>query len=344
MDTGNLDPALTPWTVSEAEYPRDGDAEDQLRSLVRYAILAPSGHNTQPWRFRIEGETLEIYADRTRALPVVDPDDRELVISCGAALETLLIAMRHFGIGSDTQFLPDPNDGDLLARLSPTEGDGLAHDDDLFAQIARRRTNRQAFADRDIPVELSDRLVAEAESMGVWLQLVRGDDRDALADLVAEGDRAQMADARFRRELAAWVHPNRSRARDGIRGYGFGFGDLMSHGGSLIIRSFDLGKGQAAKDRELAQGSPLLAVFGTATDDPVSWLRTGRALQRVLLRARARDVWSSYLNQPLEVAELRPRLAGTIGRSGEYPQLLVRFGFGERARPQSRADRSTTSS
>ena len=104
-----------------------------------------------------------------------------------------------------------------------------------------------------------------------------------------------------------------------------------------MIRAFDLGRGQAAKDRELAQGSPLLAVFGTAADDPASWLSTGQALQdRVLLRAHAKEVWSSFLNQPIEVGELRPRLAETIGRIEEFPQLLVRFGFGSGTKAQPR--------
>jgi len=325
--------------VSDAEYPTAGAVGEKLRFLLRYAILAPSGHNTQPWLFTVAGGAIGLYADRARALPVVDPDDRELIISCGAALETLHIAMRHFGHRGVLQLTPDPSDSDLLARITlgdrepalPGHADG-----ELFAAITQRRSNRQAFQDRDIPAGLADQLVADAASNGVWLCLVRGEDRSAVADLVAQGDRTQMADRRFRRELAAWVHPNRSRTRDGMRGYGFGSGDLMSYGGPLVIRSFDLGKGQAAKDHELAQGSPLLAVFGTAEDDQEAWLRCGQGLQRVLLRAQAANVWSSHLNQPIEVGELRPRLAQMVGRAGDFPQLLVRFGFGSASRAQPR--------
>ena len=337
MDSANVDPALEAWGVSDADYPKDGDAEGRLRFLLRYAILAPSGHNTQPWLFAVDDGAIEVYADRARALPVVDPDDRELTISCGAALETLCIAMRHFGHRGAVRLAPDPGDEDLLARVTLGEGDPSSRDEEeLFRGIPRRHSNRQAFEARDVPGALADRLVADAEVHGAWLCLVRGEDRAAVADLVAEGDRVQMADKRFRRELAAWVHPNRSRSRDGMRGYGFGFGNLMSHGGPLAIRAFDLGKGQAAKDRELAQGSPLLAVLGTAADDPASWLSSGRALQRVLLRARTSDVWSSYLNQPIEVEALRPRLAETIGKPGQFPQLIMRLGYGAEVKPQPR--------
>lgn len=215
--------------------------------------------------------------------------------------------------------MPDPGDEDLLARVALEQGEPPSDDEDeLFHTIPERRSNRRAFEDRELPVDLTERLVAEARDEGVSL-CVSGEERAAVAGLIAEGDRIQMADTRFRRELAAWIHPNRSRTRDGMRGYAFGFGELMSHAGPLAIRSFDLGGGQAARDRELAERSPLLAVLLTESDDPAAWLATGQALQRVLLRARAAGVWSSFMNQPIGVAELRPACAG--GR-----QVLARPG------------------
>ena len=171
---------------------------------------------------------------------------------------------------------------------------------------------------------------------GTWLHLVQDEEaRHAVADLIAEGDRIQLADKRFRRELASWVHPNRTNSRDGMPGYAFGFGDLMSLAGPFAIRTFDTGKGQAAKDRELAEGSPVLAILGTVADTPPEWLRAGQALARVLLRARAEGVWASFMNQPIEVSELRPRLQGLVGQEG-FPQLLVRMGYARAVRPTPR--------
>lgn len=323
--------------TTPAEFPQDGDVAEKLRFLLAFAVLAPSGHNTQPWLFRVDGQVVELHADRSRALAVVDPHDRELTISCGAALQTLLVAMGAFGLRGAVQLTPDPDDADLLARVSVA--DGAAPDPDeagLFAAITRRHTNRHAFEARDVPAELVGRLVADAAAEGAWLHVLTAEERAAAIDLVAEGDRAQMADARFRRELAAWVHPNSSRSADGMRGYGFGVGEIASYAGPFVIRTFDVGKGQAAKDRELAEGSPLLAVLGTAADDPGAWLRCGRALQRVLLRGCANDVSSSYLNQPIEVPELRTRLAETLARAGGFPQLVLRFGYGPAGRGQPR--------
>jgi len=337
MEHASVDTPLQPWAVSEVEYPANADTAEKIRFLLRYAILAPSGHNTQPWLFRLRDQAVEVRADRTRALPVVDPDDRALVISCGAALGALRIAARHFGFRANVELLPDPSDEDLLAGVSLEHGAPPSDDEEeLFRAIPERHSNRQAFEDRDVGDDLAERLVADARDEDVELHLVRGDDRAAIAQLIGEGDRIQMADKRFRRELASWVHPNRSRSHDGMRGYGFGFGELMSHAGPLVIRSFDLGRGQAARDRELAERSPLLSVFVTDSDEPAAWLATGQALQRVLLRARSAGVWSSFLNQPIEVAELRTRLAEAIGRHSDHPQLVVRFGYGPSIKPEPR--------
>jgi hypothetical protein len=321
---------LQSWGVSATDFPEEGDATEKMLFLLRYAALAPSGHNAQPWLFRLQEDSFELYADRTQALPVVDPDDRALTISCGAALLNLRAALRRFGYRDDEyEVLPDPADADLLARVRLVEGDpSSAEEEALFDAIPRRRTTRAAYEPREVPAEVRRQLEADATDEGTWIQLLADAERAVVADLIAEGDRVQMGDKRFRRELAAWTHPNRSRATRGVRGYGFGFGDMMSLAGPLVIRSFDIGKGQAAKDRELAQHSPLLSVLGTDTDSPREWLAAGQAMERILLRACSHGLTSSFLNQPVEVETIRPRLAEAIGRPGQQPQLVMRFGYG----------------
>ena len=330
-------PTSNPWDVTEDQFPATGSAAEQLGFLVHYAVLAASGHNTQPWLFGVSGNSLELFADRTRALPVVDPVDRALVISCGAALFHLRIALRHFGYAGTIETFPDPKQPDLLARVSfgqkrPPENEEQL----LFASIRKRRTNRMAFETREVPHTLLSSLDADARQEGALLFIIEGDEsRNALADLIAEGDRTQAGDPRFRRELAAWLHPNRSRSRDGMPGYAFGFGDLFSYLGPLVIRTFDWGQGKAAKDRQLAAGSPVLVILATVEDSPPNWLAAGQALARVLLHARAENVWASFLNQPIEVATLRPKVKSLIQEAG-VPQLVLRMGYGQEIKPTPR--------
>ena len=324
--------------MSPADFPKCGEPADKLTFLCSYAVLAPSGHNTQPWLFSIRGDTIDLYADRRQALPVVDPEDRELTLSCGAALLNLRVALRRFGYRDDAyELLPDPTTPDLLARVRLVEGEPPSPGEQaLFEAIPKRRTTRAAYDARQIPTNTQGELLQEAAREGAWLHVACDGEGEAVADLIAEGDRAQMADKSFRRELAAWMHPNRSRAARGMRGYGFGFGDLVSLGSPLIVRTFDLGKGQAAKDRELAEHAPLLTVLGTASDSPRQWLAAGQAMERILLRAGSHGLTSSFLNQPIEVDALRPRLADTIARSGTHPQLVMRFGYGPEVRRSTR--------
>ena len=178
------------------------------------------------------------------------------------------------------ELLPDANDPDLLARVHfGLLEEATREESALFYEIPRRRTNRQPFTDDPLPAALLTNLKDAAQQEFAWLQEIVGEPaRRAAADLIAEGDRRQWADKRFRLELAAWVRPNRSAARDGIPGYAQGVDDLLSYAGPLVVRTFDMGEGQAAKDYELATGSPALVVLGSAGDTPRDWLHAGQAL------------------------------------------------------------------
>jgi nitroreductase len=312
-------------------------SDDLLREVVQYAILAPSGHNTQPWRFRVYDGALELLADRTRALPIVDPHDRALIISCGAALAFLRVALHHLGREPTLDLVPDRGNGDLLARVRIGEPRVPSESDEaLFRAIPHRRTNRQPFGGRHVPKRLLRELAECAASEGAWLRVVTEPAlKGAVADLVAEGDRRQAADPAFRRELSSWMHPSWTRARDGMPGYAHGFSNAGSLVMPLVVRTFDWGTRQAAKDRALAATSPALLLLGTGTDSVLDWLRAGQALGRLLLRATVDGVAASFLNQPIEVASLRTRLAETL-EVHDFPQLLLRVGYGPETRPTPR--------
>ena len=326
-----------PWSISESEFLRKGEPSDKFRFLLNYAILAPSNHNSQPWLFKVVGETLELHADRTRALPVVDPEDRELVMSCGAALFNLRMGFRHFGYEAPVRILPDPRNPDLLAHITfGGEKPPTPDEESLFNAIVKRRTNRTPFEDRKVPEKLLADLQQAAKMEGAWLYVIKEEDeRNRVADIIADADRIQMADGRFRRELAAWIHPNRTASHDGMPGFALRVGTVTSALAPLVVRTFDVGKGQAARDRELAARSPVLVLLGTERDTVQAWLSAGQALERVLLRARADNVWASFLDQPVEVSELRSKLLDTLGLVG-FPQFLLRLGYGQGVKPTPR--------
>ena len=246
------------------------------------------------------------------------------------------------------QLLPDRNNNpDLLARISLKDDDEgtikkqAEYDAPLFEAITKRRSNRSQFENRRLPDDLLAFLKDSASENGAWLDVIDDDEgkKNTLADLISQGDRIQLSDKRFRRELAAWIHPNRSKSQDGMPGYAHGMThDIASHLGPFLIRTFDIGKGQAAKDKELASGSPVLAVLGTDADEPLNWIETGHALERILLRARADNIWTTFMNQPIEVQDLRPKLLQALGRATGFPQLLMRMGYGKEVKPTPRSE------
>lgn len=316
--------------VAENELSPNATDAELLRFIVNYAVFAPSGHNTQPWLFSVKDAEMHLLADRSRALPVVDPHDRALTISCGAALDHLSVAARRFGHDLTIDELPS-NDSDHLATVRPRDSVTASSEDiALFEAIPNRRTTRAMFDSRNLAVTLLEACHVIAAENGTELTIIQEKaHRSEIADLVAEGDRIQFRDPRFRRELAAWVHSRRGATKDGMSGASFGMPDLLSPVGAMVIRTFDLGNGVAASDRKkIVEGSPVLAVFSTEDDESADWIATGRALSRVLLKLTASGATASFLNQPIEVEALRTRLGRLIGIAG-MPQLLLRFGYGE---------------
>ena len=294
--------------------------KEQARLMIGRATLAPSSHNTQPWFFRLSGLAIDLFADRTRALPVNDPEDRELAISCGCAVMNLRIAAASENLGAGVQLFPESEEPHLLARVSYSEESNASPEEIQLAEfIERRQTYRKRFAPREVGTSTVEELTEAAAREGANLRpLLSEETRRQVAELVAEGDAAQWANPSWRRELAAWMHPRR-------RGDGLTIPALAAPTARLVIRTFDMGGGVGAKDRELAEGSPLIAVLSTDGDHPRDWLLAGQALQRTLLVACKHGLQASYLNQPVQVVSLRPKLQNLT--SVGFPQILLRLGY-----------------
>lgn len=291
---------------------------DLIQRLIQNATSAPSSHNTQPWLFHTSDSVIDLWADRTRALPVNDPFDRELTISCGAALFSLRVAAAAEGMATRTTLLPDGASPDWLARVEVSDvqpDNSLAP---LAKFLAQRRTYRKTFAPQPIAADALNTLTDAVSREGGMLIALDEKSRHAAGKLIAEGDRMQWDNAHWRRELAMWMHPRR-------QGDGLALPALAAPIARAVTRSFDMGERFGTKDQHLAEASPVLTVLSTEYDDSLSWLRAGQALQRSLLVGCSLGLQASYLNQPIQMASLRADLRALTGNSA-FPQLLLRWG------------------
>ncbi len=303
-------------------------ASELLAKAVSFAVLAPSSHNTQPWTFNVRWDGLEIVLDRSRVLPIKDPAAREMIISCGAALQNIRIALRSWGYAAKVEILPHASSPDVLARVEvggPRVRSRL--NDLLFAAIAMRHTNRAPFLTPSIPSQLIAAMRSAAELECAWLYPVtdpRG--RPLIGDLVARGDRHQWIDRNFRHEIASWMRPNTGPDRDGLPGYVFGMSAFAARHAPALFRRLPLGRAHARHDRRLALEAPFLGMLGTTGDTPRDWMEAGQALQLVLLVAASHGISASFLNQPLQVPALRAKVRARFGLAG-YPQVILRMGY-----------------
>lgn len=303
--------------------------EIQFKEIIHYAILAPSGHNTQPWKFSIKDNSILIYPDYSRRLPVVDPDDHALFISMGCALENLIIAADHMGYGANVEFFPPNEEKDCIRVTINNEKDEF--DPDLFNAIPDRQATRSKYDGRQIPAEDLEKLKQVSKQDGVSFFLFTEPKEIApIMEFVKQGNILQFRNKSFVNELISWIRFSKKEAltnRDGLNSASMGLPFIPAWFGKFIINTFVTAEGEATKCEKLIRGSSGLALFVAEINDKQSWLNIGRSFERVVLKATALNIKHAHMNMPCEELEIRKKLQKHLGLKNEHPLLLLRIGY-----------------
>jgi hypothetical protein len=294
------------------------------RAAVR-ATLAPSIHNTQPWRFLLSGTSLEVHADWSRRLRVLDPRGRQLLISCGCAVFNARVALAGAGYHATVERWPEPTQPNLVARLSlfdqPTDAGDIGSLDSL---IESRHTNRRRFSDDPVPADVVDALTAIARAEGADLFLVsRNEHRQAIARLSQQADNLENIDPAYRAELRAWTSDDPGRL-DGVPATAVPHVDGSAHD-DLPLRDFDTSGHGELPAETYSSAQQCLLLFGTTEDTPAAWSRAGEALEHILLEITRRGYVASPFTALIEVAATNAMLREDLALR-MYPHVLLRVG------------------
>ncbi len=308
---------------------------DHAHFLISTAARAPSVHNTQPWRFQVGRSGIELYCDPRRKLRA-DPLGREMIISCGAALFGLRLAVRGLGYLSVIELLPDPSRPRLLARVGMGAGAPVTRAERrMLEAVPHRHTHRGPFEPGPLPAGLLAGLQHDALAEGAELALVEGElAYHRLATVTALAASRLDRDPRVRAETRQWTRGADSRARDGVPAAAFANRAQRRPRRRLPQRDFDMDRGLALLP---GGGEPpsATAVLLTRGDRRADWLHAGQALHRLLLHATSTWVFASLYTQPLEASVTRALIRDRLALSGN-PQMLLQFGYVRTTHPTAR--------
>jgi hypothetical protein len=316
------------------------DLAERAGYLIELAARAPSVHNTQPWRFTVTGQAIELYADASRQL-MEDLTGREMSISCGAALFGLRLAIRSLGYQPEVDLFPEPSQRHLLARVRAGRPAPMTSDERaMLHAVPHRHTHRGAFEPGPLPGDLLERLRDDAAAEGATLAVIDdGPAYERLTAILAAWSQwrdlypTSPAEIRTRAETLRWTHPADSEARDGVPPHAFP-ATAGGPAGRLPERDFDLGRGWGFAPSG-GPPAPVTAILVADGEDEPSWLRAGQALQRILLRAASRWVFAGLQTQPLQSASVRAQIRGSLTPTGS-PQVLLELGVAHTAHPTAR--------
>ncbi|HVO28636.1 MAG TPA: hypothetical protein VMT81_01485, partial [Candidatus Paceibacterota bacterium] len=260
---------------------------DQLKFLLKFAVLAPSGHNTQPWNFSISGDAISLWVNRERSLAGSDPHRRQLMMAFGCLIENLVIATSHCGMEARIDYFPDNKEPDLVAAITVTGGDTRGNDGDLVSAIPLRHTNRGKYLDRPLPERFLEKIKKYAAG-DIAVSVVTDEaKKHRIADIVNDAQIEIMDRPEFREELSHFIKSSFTKEHTGMPGFALEIPAIISLFASQLIRRVNLSRKSRKKDDALLkQHTPGgFIIISSRKNDRLDWLAAGRTFEKIWLTA-----------------------------------------------------------
>ncbi len=315
------------WNISERNYPKNSTVSEKIKFILKYALMAPSSHNTQPWRFSLQGNSIKLYADISRELTISDPTRREMYISLGACLMNLLIALDHFSFSVNYTLFPTTDPLHVATIVFSEDINKKSKQDDLFRGIMLRFSDKQKYLSKDIPKTILDYIKQINQDSVLEVKLITDIDiKVQVAQCVQTGEAQIMENDDFRTELSQWLRHNYTRKENGMPGFTAGIEDIQSIIGPFLIKHFNMSTGVGVKQKLI--GSPLLVIVASTKDSPTMWVRAGMVYEQIVLYAATKGIHNGTLASIIELETLNKKVTEIIGISkSKRIQVFFRLGF-----------------
>jgi hypothetical protein len=309
------------WQIDAEEFPWQGTPDDRLKFLIRYAVLAPSVYNTQPWIFSVKEDTIQVFIDTTRWVQSGDKDQHDLHLSVGCALENLLVAAYHFGYQCRVDYFPSPTHPMLAANVQLTTGEAIVSPqaDSLFEAILHRSTDHHIFSAEPVPPHMIHQLTGCCTNMGVVLHTTSDLELMRHVDaLTLQADAVKFADPAYRKMIAYCI-------KQGV----FDTDWLLTKLSQLAASHLRHTSNQVKDEFQILKGAPVLGILVSETDDHTTQLKVGQVFERIFLTSVSLGLRVEPITHVLQVPETRSALAKLPLIHGLIPQILFRLGEAE---------------
>lgn len=304
---------------------------DEIKKLIEFAIKAPSGHNTQPWKFNCTDQAVHIYPDFERSLPIVDNDNHALWISLGCALENLVIAAGEYNLNNRVKIISE-NGNEKYIEVSLSNSD-VNLKEELFYYIEKRQSTRNLYDKKTISEQDLSILRNSFDFSGVNIRIFTPNEFELIEKFIIDGSNKQFQNKSFINELVSWFRFSEKEARkrrDGLWVASMGLPNMGRFIGNIVMKHFVSAKSEALRWKKIIDSSSGFALFIADKNNVEHWVNIGRAFQRFALTATKININHAHVNMPCEEIEIRKEMADFLGVSDKHPLLLIRFGYSKK--------------
>lgn len=324
------------WEVNVQDFFQRKTQKDRLTFLLNFALLAPSSHNSQPWKFRVGDDFIMVSADMRRRLKDGDSNDRQLFISLGCAITNILVAGDYYGLRGVVTYFPEASNPDCAARISfTTSGSPSSDNHHLIFAIPKRTSNRNKYS-KQLPDETFIDQAKRLETPTLHITFASEPSiKNQLADVALAAGIFAMEDKYFREELSHYVKSNITKSFIGMPAFGMGIPTPVSLFAPRMIQFLNMNKLSLKADEKMfKEFTPTLGLISTEADTKQDWLKTGEIYEHIVLEACSRGIASAVWAAPIQIGEYYRDLQ-TILKIEFRPQMFFRIGYTDRVTPHS---------